>query len=64
VPFGAVFVGLVLDGDILGDLQFEAAAQPQFMRTDGVVGDVVVGRRCPGIYRYGRNEITGEGVDC
>ena len=33
------------------------------MRADGIVGDVVIGPGGTGVYRHGRNDITGEGVD-
>ncbi len=63
VALGAVIVSLVLDGDVVGDLQFKAAAQPQLMRADGVVGDVVVGLGCPRVHRHRRDEVAGEGVN-
>ena len=53
VPLGAVIIGLVLDRDVVVERPLEAAAQPEFMRADGIVGDVVIGGQCARVHRHG-----------
>ena len=43
LTFCAIRIGLVLEGDGIADVEFEAAAHPQLMRVDAIVGRVVAG---------------------
>ena len=63
LTFCAIRIGLVLEGDGIADVEFEAAAHPQLMRVDAIVCGIVVGARRPRIDGDGRNGVAGERID-